>query len=282
MSKGKKAKKDSGTIFPKNRWEVFWDVSVHRIVDLLKISILTGLFFLQLFAWNGYNTFAIAYADYQQEKAASTLAQIRFYQAVINVPCVMFAALGVAGGWNAIQKIAHAELAFVSHDFWDGFKNNWWVALLLGLLMGLSGGIFLLGFTVFQSTQLIWTILGRGLCAVQFLFFGILSIYGLAVQEQYELRVGQFFVVVLKLFFLEFPVNLAFFIILSIGLGFFYVFANPLIHFLGYALTSLILLSLAMLVGVLWTSYSFDHQINRAFFPQEVDKGVWRVPPKKE
>ena len=49
MREKAKKKNRPDSLFPRNRAEVYWDVLRHRFLDLAKISLLSGLFFLPLF-----------------------------------------------------------------------------------------------------------------------------------------------------------------------------------------------------------------------------------------
>jgi hypothetical protein len=268
--------KEQGIAYPTNRWEVFFDLCFHRFFFLVKLSLLSGLFFLPLAVLHCY-FWSLEAIDPSQEGASQLLISLHLWQYLLQIPALLIASLGVVGGLAVTKKLVWAEMSFLGHDFFAGIKNGWKLGLGTFAGVGLSSAVLYFGLAYGTAQKGFLSYLCAGASILQFLFVIWETFFVLTQNQIYSLSIGGYFANGWRLVFKEFPVNLFFFVLLAAPLSVFFFFDNLLVWMGGFAFLLFFGLSYAFLVIVLWNNYVYDKYLNKEFYPTIVDKGIHRV-----
>ena len=261
--------------FPKNRFEVFFDLFFHRFGTLLLISLLTSVFFLPLFVLHSY-AFSLTMIDSSTEEAVRYIYNVRFWEYILNIPAIMIASLGVAASVHVIRKLAHAEMVFIGHDFKDGMRRNWHIGLWNGFVLGISSALLLYGLEYAKADSFFLTAIINGASVLQFVIVSIASLYNYAGCDTYDLSLGKLILNSLLFLVKELPINIAYLLLMVAPLSVCFFFSNLYVWLIGFLIVALIGISYSLLIMTLFVDYSFDKHINKTNYPEIVDKGVWR------
>ena len=113
---------------PHNRKEVFFDVLKNRYGTVVGCGLILCLFTLPFFAVKvlGETVFTSVFYQFDgdMDKAEEYAKVLRFYVAVIEVPCFSIMALGFAGVTKVLRQLLWAEGLFFKTDFFSGVKQN--------------------------------------------------------------------------------------------------------------------------------------------------------------
>ena len=147
MLEGKERSEDyARSTLPTNRWQLFFDIFKGSFGKLVKINLLTLIFFIPMVA---ILVFSIMYKDvlgytypfganlgvgYPVAPNMQGLSELL----TLNTDLVLYgllavssivAAVGLAGGMYVVRNLVWTEGIFVSNDFWRGVKRNFKNAL---------------------------------------------------------------------------------------------------------------------------------------------------------
>lgn len=145
---------------PTNRWQLFWDIFKGNFGKIVKVNLLTLLFFIPLIAFivinnivlenNGLlNPFSanvgIGYPAYPNQAGISEYIVLEnsfiLYGGILI--CSVIASVGLSGGMYVVRNMVWTEGIFVANDFWRGirlnFKNALQTALFFSVVLFLCG-----------------------------------------------------------------------------------------------------------------------------------------------
>lgn len=133
---------------PKNRVQLFFSMLRVRLSGLIGLNLLYVLFSLPALVWTLINVLVLTgMTGYSAEtgemiaEAAASAAEFNGYILIYllgMIPCLMISSLGRMGMTLTMRNWARDDHSFVMSDFKDTLKGNWKIALLIGLINGLS------------------------------------------------------------------------------------------------------------------------------------------------
>ena len=261
---------------PHNRKEVFFDLLKHRKMALFALSCFTFMFFIplavDLFIFNYLESAAIA-SDKQEY-----LFSLIFYSMLIMIPCMIIGFLGLAGAFFTAKKMVWQEGTMLAHDFFQGIKENWAIALLNGFLFALVTFALVIGgsyFIIYSPFAPIWCGVGIGALILMFIVFGIIVALNFTQAVYYQ---NSIFATLKNSFsfmgLLHWKTLVLF--LLSTGAVFTLCCFNMITLGIGLFLFA-ILNSLVVVIYTLLSHSAFDRYINKEHYPDMVGKGLYKV-----
>ena len=164
---------------PKTRSKQFLDIFKHRFVELLKLSLLQTVFNMPLIV-----SFVIFYALIRNTEDLNALMTVFLIQGVsflISMPCSY---AGMTGTFYCMKKLGYAEGEFASSSFFIGLREEWKKGLLIGLIVGLSACVAVIGFffLYFYFAQIDVNMTGFGIAVlgIQLIVILMVSYYSIA------------------------------------------------------------------------------------------------------
>ena len=260
---------------PHNRKEVFFDLLRHRKMTLFALSSFTFMFFIplavDLIYFNFLEQVAIANEKYEY------LFSLIFYSMAISIPCMVVGFIGLSGAFYYAKKLVWQEGVMLSHEFFNGIKDNW----KHGLISGLIFGIVIFGFVVGGSFLLIHNelhpvIRGIGLGALIL----VLLTFGMIIPLHYTQSVyySNSYLRTFKNSFsflglLNWRILVTF--LLSTGVVITLACLNMITLIIGLALFA-IFNSVVIVIYTLLAHSAFDKFINKEHYPEMVGKGLYK------
>ena len=274
----KKAKTDF-TIndLPKNRWEVFGDCLKERFLLFLSMGVVLLLFALPLFFVTilSDNTMGALYSAYingehSQEEFYALVQSANSLYALFFISCYIVLAVGIAGVMQVIRQLVWGEGIFFMQDLIEGIKSNGLNYASIAFLSGLAA--YLINtFLPIQSN-------GFLIAVPIVLSFVFLPPIGFMI-SQIVIYKNPFFKYLINGFMLYIktvPTTLPFLLLFMIP-AFLGLNLIPLI--VKYVILFVFFLLLAPMLLTGWFLYCcsvFDKLINKEFYPEIYDKGVYR------
>ncbi len=265
---------------PSTRKEVFFDLLKYRKMNLFALSCYTFMFFIplavDLFYFNYLESMAIIAEKYEY------LFSLIFYSMLIMLPCMVIGFIGFAGAFYAAKRMVWQEGVSLASDFFRGIKENWKDALINGVIFGLVlfglvvGGSYLL---IYAPVTPVVRGIGLGALILFFLVFGMVIALHFTQCVYYENSYG----VTLKNSFsflglLNWKVFLVFLfstgVVVALGLFNLITLAIGLILF---AFTN----SVVIILYTLISHAAFDKYINKEYYPEMVNKGLYKHNDKE-
>ena len=256
-------------LLPDTRLELLRDTLRYRFLDIVVLSILTGLFFLPLVLW-----IVLATSLGLLDPASIASVLLTYGLAILGF---LIAGFGLGGTFYVCKKIAWGEGGMLAADFLEGAVKNKGTSLLLFGFLGIlyfaikvESAWVILDETLPHSAKICFAGLSYGL----FLLCLCCSLFHLAQSTIYEDRflslswnsikflVGKILTNIPMFLLVLFPLILMEFLpyLLATILSFFFLF----LFWLGFA-------SLAF---TLYAHSIFDKAINQNQFPEIVRKGL--------
>ena len=151
MLEGKERSEEyARSTLPTNRWQLFFDIFKGNFGKIVKVNLLTILFFIPLIIVIIFNFIAqesygymypfganltMGYPAAPNQQGLSELLTVQsefgIYLAIIVASVI--ASVGLAGGMYVVRNMVWTEGIFVANDFWKGVKLNFWNALQAAL-----------------------------------------------------------------------------------------------------------------------------------------------------
>ena len=261
---------------PHNRKEVFFDLLKHRKMMLFALSCFTFMFFIplavDLFFFNYLESAAIAAEKYQY------LFSLVFYSMLIMIPCMIIGFLGFAGAFYTAKKMVWQEGVSIAVDFFHGIKENWWRALVNGLVFAIAtfglvvGGTYLV---IFLYEQPIWVGVGIGALILMFITFGIITALDMTQEVYYK---NGFITTFKNSFYFLGLINWKVLVLFLITTGGVIVLCAINMITLGIGLFLFAVLnSVVIVLYTLISHAAFDKYINLEHYPDMVGKGLYKV-----
>lgn len=264
---------------PKNRFKQFFDISIHRFLDIFKLSLLQAIFAMPLLAT--CVLFYVFIRSAGDKNSVFTIFLVQGLSLLITIPLVY---LGLTGTFYCLRKIIHAESEYTSSSFFIGLKQEWGHGLLLGIIEGISAGatlisLFLL-FTYLPELNASVSGIGIAMIIIQFILVTMFTYHCLAQLSVYKNP----FRYVLKNSFLlmtmRFPFNLLF-LLLHPGIFIALMCIMEITMYVGVML-SLLFSTFGYLIWMLNIIAAFDKYINKEHHPEIYKKGLYIEEQKED
>ncbi len=295
-----KSEEYARSTLPTNRWQLFWDIFKGNFGKIVKVNLLTLLFFIPLFVvlWfsNVYTeSMGVSYPfnasmgvgypanPYTQglSEWISLQTDVVLYIAVLVSSVI--AAVGVAGGMYVVRNMVWTEGIFVANDFWRGIKLNFKNALQTVLFfcvvlattsLAVDAAQFSVAVQDVSKFQEVMLVISQVISYLLLALALMMSFWMLALGVNYKMG----FITLFKNSFLitvgTLPQTVFFgalsllpFVLLLIGGSFFTV--------LGFFAILLFGLAYALLVWLDFAQWVFDKFINPKIQGAKVGRGVY-------
>ena len=256
---------------PETRLGQFFDIFKHRFVELIKLSLLQTVFNMPLIV--SLILFHSLVKGASDINSLMTVFLIQGSSFVISIP---IAFIGLTGSFYSIKKMAFAEGEYASSSFFIGLREEWKRGFLVGLILGFSIALTVIGFFFFYFylANINATISGLGIAilVIQAIVVYIVSMYSIGQLVIYSNKLR----FVLKNSFImtliRFPINL---LIVIVHPGIFV--ALSLIMDITMYVGAGLLIFLAAVMHTMWMMNllgAFDKFINKENHQEIYRKGL--------
>ena len=295
-----KSEEYARSTLPTNRWQLFWDIFKGNFGKIVKVNLLTLIFFIPMIAViviaymmkesNGIiypfsANLGVGYpaAPGQQGLSEMLVMQNNFILLLGVAISSVVAAVGLSGGMYVIRNMVWTEGIFISNDFWRGIKLNYknalQTALFFCIALFLSGTM--IGFAEFSLAvgslgkgQRVWMYISMGTSYVFIILAAMLTYWMIALGVNYKLK----FITMIRNAFLitigTLPQTLFFgaisllpFLLLFIPQQFILVLSIILVLLFGF--------SWLLLVWLDFAQWVFDKFINPKIQGAKVGRGIY-------
>ena len=285
---------------PTNRWQLFWDIFKGNFGKIVKVNLLTLLFFVPLLFVvimyfmmlnsSGYvypfgANLGVGYpaAPNQQGIAEMLVLQNGLFLYIGMLVTSFIAAIGLAGGLYVARNMIWTEGVFVANDFWRGIKLNYKNALQSTLFFSV---LFFLFNTVINSID--FSLAVGGLSEAQIVLMNVskiisyifmaltvmMSFWMLALGVNYELK---FFMLVRNAFIVTIATvfQTVFFIALALIPYLILLIGGSLFLVVGILMFLLFAFAYTLLVWLDFAQWIFDKYINPRIEGAKVGRGIF-------
>ncbi|MBQ8291940.1 MAG: hypothetical protein IJX88_05500 [Clostridia bacterium] len=295
-----KSEEYARSTLPTNRWQLFWDIFKGNFGKIVKVNLLTLLFFIPMIAviilhymlgesnsvlypfganlGTGYPA-----APMQQglsEYLTMTNSLILFIGIVV---ASAIAAVGLSGGMYVIRNMVWTEGIFVSNDFWRGIKLNYknalQTSLFFTLVLAISG--LLINFAefsiVFQGLtgwKSVWMRISQVTSYVFIVLSAMMTFWMIALGVNYKFK---FFQMLKNSFLLTIGTlpQTVFFGVLALLPYVLFLFESMFFIVLAIMLVLLFGLAYTLLVWLDFAQWVFDKYINPKIEGAKVGRGIY-------
>ncbi len=302
MLEGKERSEDyARSTLPTNRWQLFFDIFKGSFGKLVKINLLTLIFFIPVIL---VLVFSLLYSDvlgftypfganlgvgYPVAPNLQGLSEMLAVQTDVLIYALLtlasiIAAVGLAGGMYVVRNLVWTEGIFVANDFWRGVKRNFknalqtvlffmvvlFLTVLTNDMAALSQATGSLG--KFQETMLtISTVVSY---IILFLAIGM-SFWMVALGVNYEMK----FLVLVKNSFLMtigmLPQTIFFGIIAVAPFILIMIGGEGFLTVAGVMIGLIFGIAYALLVWLNFAQWAFDKYINPKIAGAKVGRGIY-------
>ena len=257
---------------PETRLQQFFDIAKHRFLELVKLSLLQTVFNVPLFV-----SLIIFYALVRNATNINSLMTVFLIQGASFIISLPFSYIGMTGTFHSMKLLAYAEGEFASSSFFYGLRDSWKKGLLIGLFMGLSATILLIGFffAYFYLSEVNSSISGFAVAiiTIQFIVMLIVSYYSLGQITIYENNLKYVYKNAFILTLMRFPINLLL-VILYPGIIIVLFCIMDITMCIG-VLLAIFFAVFGHLIWMLNSISAFDKFINREKYPDYYHKGLY-------
>ena len=302
MLEGKERSEDyARSTLPTNRWQLFFDIFKGNFGKLVKINLLTLLFFIPLLA---VIIFSFIYRDaiaatypfggnlgvgypvvpnmhgWSERLTLETDTTVYFLMTLASI----VAAVGLAGAMYVIRNMVWTEGIFVANDFWRGVKLNFKNALQTALffMIVLTLTVLTTDMAAVAKTSLNLSDFERVMISIStvisYVFMALavcMSFWMIALGVNYQMG---FFTLIRNSFLMTIGMlpQTVFFIAMSALPFLLLLFGVQSFFFMaGIAICLLFALSYALLVWLNFAQWSFDKYINPKIEGAKVGRGIY-------
>lgn len=294
-----KSEEYARSTLPTNRWQLFWDIFKGNLGKLVKVNLLTVVFFIPLIAVIficymvadasgqiypfGANV-SIGYPAYPalQGQAESLALQndLVLYFGIFLSSSI--AAVGLAGGMYVIRNMVWTEGIFVTNDFWRGVKLNFKNALQTALF--LTGTLFCCKMMIDISelsiasgvgkAEMVWLRISQGAGYLFITLAVMMSLWMIALGVNYKLGFFALFKNAFLMTIGTFP-QTVFFGVLALLPFALLLIGQTMILAIAIILVLIIAVSYALLVWLDFAQWVFDKFINPKIAGAKVGRGIY-------
>ena len=129
---------------PETRLSQFFDIFKHRFVELIKLSLLQAVFNMPLIV-----SLILFHSLVKGASDISSLMTVFLIQGSSFIISIPIAFIGLTGSFYSIKKMAFAEGEYASSSFFIGLREEWKRGFLVGLILGFSIALTVIGFFFF-------------------------------------------------------------------------------------------------------------------------------------
>lgn len=264
---------------PKNRFTQFFDLLIHRFLDIFKLSLLQAIFSMPLLA--SCVLFYVFIRNASNPNSAFTVFLVTGLSLLVTIP---ISYIGLTGCFYSVRKLVTAEGGYSSSTFFMGLKGEWAKGLLLGFFEGLSAALTMIGLYLLftYSNEMAASVSGLGIvmCIVQFIMVTMFTYHCLAQIVTYKNKLGYVFKNSFLLMTMRFPINLLF-LIIHPGIFIALVCIMEITMYVGVAL-SLLFSVIGYLIWMLNITSAFDKYINKQYHPEIYKKGLYQEEKQED
>lgn len=295
-----KSEEYARSTLPTNRWQLFWDIFKGNFGKIVKVNLLTLLFFVPMIAvivlyllmgqsesmlYPFGANMGVGYpsAPFQAGiSEARTLSNGTFlYFGLILTSLV--AAVGLSGGMYVVRNMVWTEGIFVTSDFWRGIKLNYKNAVQISLFFTV---ILFLCTSVINSAELyialgnltdgatVWMRISQVVSYVFIALAALFSMWMISMSVNYQMK---FLACLRNAFFLTvgtFPQTIFFLALAAIPFLLFLINGSFFIV-LGVFAVLLFGLTYALLVWLNFSQWVFDKYINPKIAGAKTGRGLY-------
>ena len=295
-----KSEEYARSTLPTNRWQLFWDVFKGNFGKVVKINLLTLIFFIPLivvivFAIMMNNSNAVIYpfganmgvgypaAPDLQGVSEFLILQTEFVMFVGILVSSFIAAVGLAGGMYVIRNMVWTEGIFVANDFWRGvklnYKNALQAALFFTLILGLSKTMvnfseFTLAVGDVGKWQGIWLKVSTAVSYVFIALAAAMALWMVALGVNYQMK---FFTMLRNSFLMVIGTlpQTVFFGLIALLPFLLFAIGGTLFLLIAIIVCLLFGLSFLLLVWLDFAQWVFDKYINPKIEGAKVGRGIF-------
>ena len=301
MLEGKERSEEyARSTLPTNRWQLFWDIFKGNFWKLVKVNLLTLLFFIPLLVIvilsilltenNGIiypfgANLGVGYPAAPQMQGLSESLTLRSGMTIYLLVSLssIVAAVGLSGGMYVIRNMVWTEGIFVGNDFWRGVKLNYKNALQTAMffcilfsfcqtLVNISNLSLASG--TLSKGQETWLRISQG---ASYLFMSVgamMALWMIALGVNYKMN---FFVMLKNSFLMTIGTlpQTVFFGVLAFVPVIFLVVGGSMLMSIGIVTFVLFGLAYALLVWLDFAQWVFDKFINPKLDGAKVGRGIY-------
>ena len=303
MLEGKERSEEyARSTLPTNRWQLFWDIFKGNFGKIVKVNLLTLLFFIPMLAilivsfitktnqgllYPFGANIGLGYPMAPQQQGMSEMLTL-YSNILLYVGLVLtsfITAIGLAGGMYVVRNMVWTEGIFVANDFWRGIKLNYKNALqttlFFTIIFSLSSALidiaeFNIALGEISKFEKVWMRISQVLSNAFIFVSTLMTFWMVALGVNYTLK----FPVLLKNAFLlsvgTFPQTIFFgacalvpYLLLLIGGSFFTLIDVVLCLLCGVAYTLLVWLDFAQWVFDKYINPKIGAKVGRGIYSKD-------------
>ena len=271
---------------PVTRKDQFKKTYRYNFTFILKLSLLTSLFFLIPAIWLFMNSLieGAILAKYNGDNALQweNLLMYRRFASLSIIPSMLIISLGLAGAFNVMKRFIENKGVMLIQDFGIGIKDNAKRYLLITFIYSFVISLLFLGANMFNNAdQSIYYLTFLIFAILMSIILGISYLYSLNIHISYEASLWECIYKGLLFSIKQIGWNLlmllasVFVFITAYLLNVYLLNSNPIIIWIDISLFCIIGLGHSILVISLFIKNSFDKDINKKQFPEHYHQGLF-------
>ncbi len=295
-----KSEEYARSTLPTNRWQLFWDVFKGNFGKVVKVNLLTLVFFIPLIAViifynmlvesNGIiypfgANLGVGYPAVPMQQGVPELLALQngFFLYVGLILTGFIAAVGLSGGMYVVRNMVWTEGIFVTNDFWRGirlnYKNALQTVLLFTVVLMLSGSmIHMAEFSIVLEGLTGWRLvlirISQGTSYVLIALVGMVCLWAIALGVNYKFK---FLAMIRNAFLLTIATipQTIFFGLLALLPVVCFLIGGTLFLMIGLVFGILCGIGYALLVWLDFAQWVFDKYINPKIKGARVGRGIY-------
>lgn len=271
---------------PVTRRDQFKKTYRYNFTFILKVSLLTSLFFLLPAIWLFMNSLleGAILAKYSEDAALAweNLLMYRRFASLSIIPSMSIISLGLAGAFNVMKRFIENQGVMLIQDFGIGIRDNWKRYLLITFIYSLAISLLFLGINMFnKANQSIYYLTFLIFAILMSVILGIGYLYSLNIHISYEASLWECIYKGLLFSIKQIGWNLLMLIssvlifVVAYLLNVYFLNSNPIIIWIDISIFCIIGLGHSLLVISLFIKNSFDKDINKKQFPEHYHQGLF-------
>lgn len=257
---------------PSTRKELFWDIVKNDFSLVVNVSLLCLLVSLPLLV--------VLVVQYMlltslQQPTVAKIFPVVLYSNLVSIPLWGLRYVGRNGAFAVMTKRAYNQGCFVAETFWQGIKEGFGKAFLLGVIVGASFVIATAGsiYVVYSTTNSIARGFGIGICLLQFAVFFCCAEYFCLQNNIYQLRFADLLHNGLSFSVIKFGQTVLFVAIFAL-LPFALCCVSAWVAIAVIGVYSVVADGLSVVASTICGLTTLDKYINESNYPELVGKGL--------
>ena len=300
MEGKEKSEEYARSTLPTNRWQLFWDIFKGNFGKIMKVNLLTIIFFVPLIAvvifylmimesnaviYPFGANLGVGYPAVPMQQGMAELLSVQnsfiLYAGLILTSVI--AAVGLSGGMYVVRNMVWTEGIFVTNDFWRGIKLNYKNALqtvlFFTIILLLAGSMIQFAeFSIVVNNlvggKLVMMRISQGTSYVLLALAAMMSFWMIALGVNYKLS---FFGMIRNSFLITMSTlpQTIFFGVLALLPFVLFLIGGSMLITIGIVLVILFGISYALLVWLDFAQWVFDKYINPKLKGAKVGRGIY-------